>query len=88
MGHIRAMRFLRLVSILVLGAMASGCMTSAESQAKRSEERCIARGYTPNTKEFTDCLVRVDNERDQRMERNRREMIEKPPDSPGGPRGY
>ena len=53
---------------------------------KRNNDRCIARGYKPGTDEFADCVVRVDSERDQRMERNRRDLMEKPSD-PGLPQG-
>ena len=42
----------------------------------------MARGYKPGTDEFSDCVVRVDSERDQRMERNRRDMMEKPDTAP------
>lgn len=78
----------RIMLALALCAPAAGCLTtSPEQQAKRNEERCVARGYKPGTDEFSDCVVRVDNERDQRMERNRREMMERPP-SPSPTRGY
>jgi len=80
--------FHRCILIVALGALASGCITTAESQAKHNEERCVQRGYKPGTDEFSDCVVRVDNERDQRMERNRRDMMEAPNTAATGNRGY
>jgi len=80
--------FARCILIVGLGALTSGCLTTAESQAKRNEERCVARGYKPGTDEFADCVVRVDSERDQRMERNRRQMMEAPNRDATGNRGY
>jgi hypothetical protein len=70
----------RLVPLLLIGALAAGC-TSAKQLAERNDERCVARGYTPGTDAFADCVVRIEGERDVRMERNRREMMERP----GGP---
>jgi hypothetical protein len=88
MRQIRRMTsFHRSILVLLLGTLATGCITTAEQQAKRNEDRCVTRGYKPGTDEFKDCVVRVDSERDQRMEQNRRNLLEKP-DSPGGPKGY
>ena len=77
----------RTILLLALSVLATGCVTTAEQQAKHNEERCVARGYKPGTDEFADCVVRVDSERDLRMEKNRRELMEKP-DGPSLPRGY
>jgi hypothetical protein len=77
----------RSILVLLLGTLATGCVTTAEQQARHNEERCVARGYKPGTDEFSDCVVRIDSERDQRKEQNRRNLLEKP-DSPGGPKGY
>jgi hypothetical protein len=92
MRQIPAMTLHRPVLALALCALLAGCLTMtpeqrAEQQAKRNEERCVARGYKPGTDEFSDCVVRVDGERDQRMERNRRHMMEQRPTVPGN-RGY
>lgn len=89
MRHIPAMTpFARTMLVLPFCALVAGCITtSPEQQAKRNEERCVARGYKPGTDEFSDCVVRIDNERDQRMERNRRETMERPP-PPSPTRGY
>ncbi|MCX7312334.1 MAG: hypothetical protein WCG92_11285 [Hyphomicrobiales bacterium] len=78
----------RAILLLLIGELATGCITtSPEQQAKRNEERCEARGYKPTTDEFKDCVVRIESERTQRMETNRRDMMEKP-GGPGTPRGY
>jgi hypothetical protein len=66
----------RSIPLLVLGALLSGCAT-AEQVAQHNEERCAARGYQPKTDGFADCLVRLDTERDTRMESRRRESLEK-----------
>jgi hypothetical protein len=80
---------IRTVVVLALSVPLASCATASTPQqiAQRNNDRCIARGYQPGTDAFADCVVRVDNERDQRMEKNRREMLEKP-DGPGLPRGY
>ena len=54
--------------LLALCALAAGCITTAEQQAKRNEERCVARGYQPKTDGFSDCIVRLETESDQRRE--------------------
>lgn len=75
-----------IAAVVLLAALASGC-TSAKDLAERNNERCAARGYTPGTDAFADCVVRIEGESQARMERNRREMMERPPDLPmGGPR--
>ena len=80
--------FYRSILLLALSALVTGCITtSPEQQAKRNEERCVTRGYKPGTSDFQDCVVRVENEADQRKESNRRYEMEKP-GGPGLPRGY
>ena len=60
--------FGRPLLVLALCALTAGCITSAEQQAQRNEERCAARGYQPNTDAFKDCMVRIDTERELRMQ--------------------
>ena len=82
------MTVFRTTLLLALLVPLAGCATSSPEQiAQRNNDRCIARGYKPGTDEFADCVVRVDSERDQRMERNRRDLMERPSD-PGLPKGY
>jgi hypothetical protein len=60
----------------LIGLFVSGCLTtSPEQQAKRNEERCVERGYKPNTDEFADCVVRIENERSARMDARHREEV-------------
>ena len=73
---------------LALGILVTGCITTAEQQAQRNEERCVARGYQPKTDEFKDCVVRIETERSQRMESNRRQLLEKPDNPTTGNRGF
>ena len=64
--------------VLMLGLLTSGCLTtSPEQQAKINNDRCVARGYQPETPDFNACLQRVDNEHDSRMQTRRQEMLEK-----------
>jgi hypothetical protein len=80
--------FRQSILAVALGTLLTGCLTaSPEQQAKRNEERCANRGYKPGTPDFQDCVVRIEGERTQRMESNRREMMERP-GGPGTPRGY
>jgi hypothetical protein len=78
----------RTAVVLALGLFVAGCASSAQI-AQRNEERCAARGYQPKTDEFNNCVVRLEGERQQRMENNRREMLEKPatPWANSGPPG-
>jgi hypothetical protein len=69
--------FRRSVPLLVLGALLAGCASAAQI-AQRNEERCTERGYQPKTDAFSDCVLRLEGERRQRMEDRRREMLEKP----------
>ena len=59
---------------LMLAALLAGCAT-AEQTAQRNEERCTARGYQPKTDAFSDCIVRLDSEHEQRMTARRQEML-------------
>ena len=79
--------FGRPLLVLALCALATGCITSAEQQAQRNEERCAARGLQPNTDAFKDCMVRIDTERELRMQTRRQEMLEKSA-IPSSNRGY
>ena len=80
--------FCRSVLLLALSVLAAGCITTAEQAARRNEERCVARGYQPKTDAFNDCVVRLETERDQRMESRRREALEKPDNPTASTRGY
>jgi hypothetical protein len=87
MRHIPIMSRTRPILTLALGMLVTGCITTAEQQAQRNEERCLARGYQPKSDAFNDCVVRIEGERAQRMESNRRYEMEKP-GGPATPRGY
>ena len=78
----------RSILAVALCLLAAGCITTAEQVAKRNEDRCAARGYQPNTDAFKDCVVRIETDRTQRMETNRREALEKPDNPTTGNRGY
>jgi hypothetical protein len=80
--------FYRSILALALGTLVTGCITTAEQQAQRNEERCVARGYQPKTDAFNDCVVGIESERSQRMESNRRQLLEKPDNPTTGNRGY
>ena len=79
--------FTRSILLLALSVLLASCITSAEQVAQRNNERCEARGYKPGTDAFSDCVVRVESERDARTEARRREAIEKPALPPSN-RGY
>jgi hypothetical protein len=78
----------RSILLSTLSVLVTGCITTAEQQAKRNEERCVARGYQPKTDAFNDCVVRIESERTQRMESNRRNLLEKPDNPTTGNRGF
>ena len=81
-------RFCRRAFLLfAVGVSATGCVTTPEQTAQRNNDQCVARGYQPNTDAFADCMVRVESERDQRIESRRREALEKPAIPPLN-RGY
>jgi hypothetical protein len=88
MRHIPVMPHVRSILVVALCLLAAGCITTAEQVAKRNEDRCVARGYQPDTDGFKDCLVRVESDRSQRMENNRREALEKPDNPTTNTRGY
>jgi hypothetical protein len=74
--------------VLALGALVSGCLTSSpERVAERNSERCVARGHQPNTKEFDDCMTRIETERGLRMQSRHQEMLERSAAPPSN-RGY
>jgi hypothetical protein len=76
--------FGRPILALTLCALAAGCITTAEQQAKRNEERCVERGYQPKSDAFNDCIVRLDTER---TVQRHREAVEKSA-IPSSNRGY
>jgi hypothetical protein len=78
----------RSILALALGTLVTGCITTAEQQAQRNEERCAARGYQPKTDSFNDCVVRLESERGQRMESNRRYQLEKSDNPTTANRGF
>ena len=77
----------RSILLLALALPIAGCVTTAEEIAKRNNARCVERGYQPNTDAFSDCLVRLDSERDLRMQERHREITEKS-GAPSLNRGY
>ena len=77
----------RATLIVLIGLTAQGCITTAEQQAKRNEERCVERGYQPNTDAFSDCVVQIDGERSARRDARHREQVEKSA-APSLNRGY
>ena len=80
--------FSRSILALALATLVAGCITTAEQQAQRNEERCAARGYQPKTDPFNDCVVRLESERSQRMESNRRFQLEKSDNPTTANRGF
>jgi hypothetical protein len=77
----------RSILLLALGLPMAGCITTAEQVAQRNNERCAERGYQPKTDAFADCLVRLDSERDARLQARHREVTEKS-GAPSLNRGY
>jgi uncharacterized protein YecT (DUF1311 family) len=79
--------FSRLIVLSALCAFAAACATSPEQQAQRDEDRCTARGYKPQTKQHDDCVSGLASSRDARLQRQHRELVERPAPTYGpGPR--
>ena len=73
--------------LLALSAFVAACTTSPEQQAANDEQRCTANGYKPQTKDHDDCVLRQQASRDSRMQRQHRELVERPAPTYGpGPR--
>jgi len=77
----------RPILALTLCALVAGCITTAEQQAKRAEERCVERGYQPKSDAFNDCIVRLETDKTIRMDQRHREAVEKSA-IPSSNRGY
>jgi hypothetical protein len=79
----------QILALLAIGGLATGCVTTTtpEQQAKINEERCVARGYQPKTDAFSDCVVRLESERDTRLQQRHREAAERN-GIPSTSRGY
>ena len=69
--------FYRSILALALGALVAGCITTAEQQAQRNEERCAARGLKPNSDAYSDCVAGLESQRERRMDVRRQEMLER-----------
>jgi hypothetical protein len=80
--------FSRSILALALATLVAGCITTAEQQAQRNEERCAARGYQPKTDPVNDSMLRLEIERSQRMESNRRFQLEKSDNPTTANRGF
>jgi hypothetical protein len=76
-------RFCRPLLLLVLSSLVASCVSTSEQLAQRNNERCAARGLQPGTDRFSDCVVQLESERVQRMDKNRRDAMESRPDIPG-----
>jgi hypothetical protein len=76
----------RFIVVSIFAALLAGC-TSAKDVAQRNEERCLARGLQPKTDAFHECLNRLEDDRDRRMETRRRELLEQSAAPPSN-RGY
>ena len=70
--------FSRLVFLSMLCGLVAACATSPEQQAARDDERCTARGYKPQTKQHDDCVSGLASSRDARLQRQHRELVERP----------
>ena len=68
--------FHRSTALLVAGALLASC-SSAAQLAQRDEERCAARGLAPKTDAYSDCVVRMESERLQRIGARHQEQVEK-----------
>jgi hypothetical protein len=69
--------FRRTALLLALGATVAGCATSPEQLAQRNSDRCVARGFRPNTDDHANCVTRLDAERDARIDARHRELVER-----------
>ena len=89
MRHISIMtNSCRLILLLSLAVLVTNCSTMTPEQlAARNEERCTARGYQPKTDAFADCIVRLETERDTRLQSVHREAAERN-GIPSSNRGY
>jgi hypothetical protein len=89
MGHTSGMisTFYRFIVVSLLVGSVAACASSAEQQAQRDDERCAARGLQPNSKEHDDCVTSLASQRDARMERRHREMVERPAPTYGSTHG-
>ena len=71
--------FLRAALVLsMLTGLVAACATSPEQQAQRDDDRCTERGYKPQTKQHDDCVMGLAASRDARMQRQHRELVERP----------
>jgi uncharacterized protein YecT (DUF1311 family) len=75
-------RFCRFICMAVVCALAAACAVTAEQQAQRDNERCSARGLQPESKAHDDCVSALANQRDARMQRGHRELVERPAPTP------
>ncbi len=67
---------LRSILPLALGLLLAAC-ASTEQAAQRDNERCVARGLQPETKNFNECMTQLETERVMRKDARYREQIEK-----------
>ena len=70
--------FSRLIFLSALCGLVAACATSPEQQAATRRKRCTARGYKPQTKEHDECVIGLASSRDARMQRQHRELVERP----------
>jgi hypothetical protein len=61
---------------LALCLVVAGC-ASATQLAQRDDERCVARGFKPDTPDFKKCATELETERALKMDQRHREMMER-----------
>jgi hypothetical protein len=68
----------RTVLLLTLSGLMAACALTAEQQAKRDSDQCVARGLQPGSQGHDDCLTRIASARDARLQARHRELVERP----------
>jgi len=68
---------IRVLPVLLLSLLLAGCFNTGQQAAQRNEDRCAAGGLKPGTDAFADCIVKLETERDVRMQRAHRENMER-----------
>jgi hypothetical protein len=74
--HGRPTMSLRSILPLALFVLAAGC-ASATQLVQRDDERCVARGFKPDTPDFKKCATELETERALKMDQRHREMMER-----------
>ena len=71
-----------LFGLFLLAATVSGCGPSREQVVAQSHDQCASYGLKPGSESYSNCLMKLDMQRQDDLNARRRDIINSIPDAP------